>query len=99
MVDSIQSANLARLRPSDPAAKGVGEAGTSRSAAQPVGSADEIALSETATKMVSRLSEAGPPFDAARVERIKAAIADGSYPVDAQRIADGFFQDFEALLG
>lgn len=100
MVDPIQSANVSRLRPADPAAKGVGDAQARVPSTQPVGSTDEIALSDTATNvMISRMSEEGPPFDSARVDRIKTAIAEGSYPVDAQRVADSFFQDFEALLG
>lgn len=36
-------------------------------------------------------------FDAAKVEQIKQALADGNYPIDARRIAEGF-QDFEKLL-
>ena len=48
--------------------------------------------------MAERLADAGPPFDAARVTRIKQAVADGQYPVDAQRITDSIFQDYSALM-
>ncbi|WP_297773278.1 flagellar biosynthesis anti-sigma factor FlgM [uncultured Roseovarius sp.] len=41
---------------------------------------------------------AGPPFDAARVTRIKQAVAEDQYPVDAQRITDSIFQDYSALM-
>jgi negative regulator of flagellin synthesis FlgM len=34
-----------------------------------------------------RIAAEGPPIDAARVERLRGAIADGSFVVDAQRIA------------
>jgi len=32
------------------------------------------------------------------VTRIKQAVADGQYPVDAQRITDRIFQDYSALM-
>ena len=33
---------------------------------------------------------AAPDFDSEKVERIKQAIRDGNYPLDAQRIAESF---------
>lgn len=35
----------------------------------------------------ARMAGEGAPIDSARIEKIKQAIADGSYPVDAQKIA------------
>ncbi|MEK9896137.1 MAG: flagellar biosynthesis anti-sigma factor FlgM [Burkholderiaceae bacterium] len=43
----------------------------------------------------AELDRAG--FDAEKVDRIKQALADGNYPIDARRIAEGF-SEFEKLL-
>jgi negative regulator of flagellin synthesis FlgM len=53
---------------------------------------DSVELSAEAQ---TELDRAG--FDAAKVEQIKQALADGNYPMDARRIAEGF-QEFEKLL-
>jgi len=64
-----------------------------------VGAAEDVALSDAATSAISRAAETGPPFNVERVAEIKAAIAEGNYPLDAQRITESFFKDVEALLG
>ena len=43
----------------------------------------------------AELDKAG--FDAEKVDRIKQALADGNYPIDSRRIAEGF-SDIEKLL-
>lgn len=53
---------------------------------------DRVELSADAQ---AELDKAG--FDAEKVERIKQALADGNYPIDARRIAQGF-SDIEKLL-
>ena len=50
---------------------------------------------ELSTAAQAELDKAG--FDADKVERIKQALADGNYPIDARRIAEGF-SDIEKLL-
>lgn len=57
--------------------------------AAPAGSRDEVNLTDTAQLMV-RLTDTLktlPPIDSQRVETVKQAIADGTYSVDAQRVA------------
>lgn len=52
---------------------------------------DNLALTDSARAMqeaASAQSAAGPSFDAAKVERIRAAIADGSYTVNAGSVAE-----------
>ena len=53
---------------------------------------DRVELSAEAQ---AELDRAG--FDAEKVDRIKQALADGNYPIDARRIAEGF-SDIEKLL-
>lgn len=66
-----------------------GKSGPSNEAA-PVAT-DNLALTDSARAMqeaASAQSAAGPSFDAAKVERIRTAIANGSYAINAGRIAD-----------
>ena len=53
---------------------------------------DRVELSVEAR---AELDKAG--FDAEKVDRIKQALADGNYPIDSRRIAEGF-SDIEKLL-
>jgi negative regulator of flagellin synthesis FlgM len=50
---------------------------------------------ELSTAAQAELDKAG--FDADKVDLIKQALADGNYPIDARRIAEGF-SDIEKLL-
>lgn len=55
-------------------------------AVQPRNPGDErLELSETARKTMT-----DPTFDRAKVEAIKTALKDGSYPLDSRRIAESF---------
>ncbi|NDF04680.1 MAG: flagellar biosynthesis anti-sigma factor FlgM, partial [Betaproteobacteria bacterium] len=47
---------------------------------------------DTAKRVMS-----GPDFDAAKVDRIKKAIQEGSYPVDARKVAQSF-AELEKLI-
>ncbi len=56
---------------------------------KPAGSGESVQLSQQAQALKqaeSRLNDL-PSVDKERVERLKAAIADGSYSVDAKRVA------------
>ena len=61
----------------------------------PTGSA--VKLSSAATGLLA--AGATPEFDAAKVERIRQAIADGSYKVDAGAIADKLIANAQEVLG
>ena len=50
---------------------------------------------ELSVEAQAELDKAG--FDAEKVDRIKQALADGNYPIDARRIAEGF-SEMEKLL-
>lgn len=62
------------------------------------GAEDQVQLSSRAQALPGALG-AGPPVDAALVDRIGAAIAGGNYPVDPDRIAAAMFRDFIEFSG
>ena len=55
---------------------------------------DEVFLSDVAKKAL----ETEKAFDAKKVEAIKQAIEDGSYPLDSRKIAESFIA-MESLIG
>ncbi|MDB5819468.1 MAG: hypothetical protein JWQ11_3108 [Rhizobacter sp.] len=57
--------------------------------------ASTVALSSTASTL---LSGTGGDFDAEKVSRISAAIADGSYKINADAIADKLISNAQELL-
>lgn len=78
-----------RISPSRISAPGIADARAAR-ASLPA-SVDRVrAAEEPASSLVSeprRMAAEGPPIDAGRVDRLRSAIADGSYAIDAERIA------------
>jgi negative regulator of flagellin synthesis FlgM len=54
---------------------------------------DEVILSEAAESAL-----ADTAFDSAKVDRIKQAIQEGNYPLDAKRIAESFLS-LERMIG
>jgi negative regulator of flagellin synthesis FlgM len=72
-----------------------------KGAAAPAGTAAEpsakVELSTAATLM-AKVADDGS-FDAAKVERIAAAIRDGKFQVNAEAIADKLIVNAEELLG
>jgi len=79
-------------KPATTAAKPVaaGDAGgaAGRATAVPAQGDDQVRLTESARAIGAATKAADAPIDTQRVERVKQAIADGTYKVDAQRIAD-----------
>jgi negative regulator of flagellin synthesis FlgM len=46
----------------------------------------------TLVSLVAELANQGPPVDTAKIARVRQAIADGSYHLDSQQIADGMLR-------
>lgn len=68
---------------------------------QPIGLGDDtVELTDTASKLGALQAEvaAAPGVDLARVEAIRARIAEGSYQVEPDRIADALVQLERDLL-
>lgn len=57
----------------------------------------QVALSPAASLLVKSADD--PSFDAAKVERIAAAIREGKYEINAEAIADKLIVNAEELLG
>lgn len=74
------------------------EAGAAAAKAQNAQAADgsTVALSSTAASLLAGAST--PEFDAAKVERMKQAIADGSFTVNADVIADKLIANAQEML-
>jgi negative regulator of flagellin synthesis FlgM len=91
-----------RPRPLETSISERSRAGSAAGNSKPTGeaAADNITLTETGSQITaaSREMAATPAFDSAKVERIKALIAEGRYAIDPQRIANRFIE-LESSLG
>lgn len=78
-----------------------GNAGVGDAAGEAVTSGDKVALSATAQSLKSLESavSASDGIDTAKVERIRAQIAEGRYHVDAGKLADRMIDLEQKLLG
>jgi negative regulator of flagellin synthesis FlgM len=68
--------------------------GATEKAAEPE-SSTQVTLSSAATS----LGDSGAEFDAAKVDKISAAVSNGSYKVNADVIADKLISNAQELLG
>lgn len=61
--------------------------------------ADTVSISENAAQLgkIGNTIDSAPVIDTQRVEAVKQAIADGTYEVDAAKVADKLMQ-FESIL-
>lgn len=59
---------------------------------------DRLELSSTAATLLAGGAGSSADFDAAKVERISRAIADGSFKINAEAIADRLIANAEELL-
>jgi flagellar biosynthesis anti-sigma factor FlgM len=76
MVDAIGSSGVSRLDPAraSPRAK--------------IGDGDrKVPTSDGNATLAARFARLGPPINVTRVAEVKAALAEGSYTVDADRLA------------
>ena len=67
------------------AGTGAAAAGAPEASAPRVLQDEQLELSETARRSMS-----DPSFDRAKVEAIKTALREGTYPLDSRRIAESF---------
>jgi negative regulator of flagellin synthesis FlgM len=93
MNTTINPGGPAAMQPSAasprPAPAGDAEGSVSgRVPASPAQGADRVQLTESARAIGAATRSADAPVDTQRVEHIRQAIADGTYKVDAQRVAD-----------
>lgn len=100
MVDSVQPSNISKLRLMSGPSENTQKASPSKQGGdQPLKAIDGVKLSDTASmKLATELTLKGPPLDVEKVTRIKDAVAQGSYPVDFQRLSETIFQDYSAMM-
>jgi len=80
MIDGVGKSGAGRLG----APRGAGQSAPSN----PVAGVSTEGRQGAVASAVFDLVAGGPPVDSAKVARIRAAIAEGRYPVDADRIAE-----------
>ncbi|UTH75060.1 flagellar biosynthesis anti-sigma factor FlgM [Chromobacterium sp. IIBBL 290-4] len=64
-------------------------------------SSDSVQINSLASKLSAIGNDPGnqqPSFDAAKVESIKSAIANGTFSINADKIADGLISSAQELL-
>lgn len=91
MSNKIEGPRLASLPPPSTAEAADRKArGGAEERVGAVAPADSVRLTGAGSEIaaVSRTAGEPAPFDSARVERVRAAIADGTFRVDARLIAD-----------
>lgn len=88
--ESLQADLAARVGTRTPS--GTGVAGESAA----VGPTDQVAISQATRKL--QVGSASEPFDAEKVNAVRAAIERGEFHVDAQKVADKMINEAAALL-
>ena len=88
---SVIPAETTPAKPKDEAAKAAASPGAATDASA------KVQLSDAAATLLSGADAA--EFDSAKVERISQAIADGSYKVNAELIADKLIANAQEVLG
>lgn len=69
----------------------------SASGSSNAGSAVNVSLSKQLQNVTNQVGEAGT-FDVKKVEEIKAAIANGQFQIDTEKVADGLIKTVQELI-
>ena len=93
--DTSAAAALAQTRAATPDAAGKAATATSNGEVE---AGTQVALSSTAATLRSGSADAAGDFDAAKVNRISQAIADGSFKINPEAIADKLIANAQELL-
>lgn len=67
-------------------------------AAATTAGSDSVSLSATYQSLEAKVSNAGGSFDAKKVAEIKAAIANGTFQVDPEKVASGLIDTVKTLI-
>ena len=94
--DTSAAAALAQARAATPDAGKAATSGTAAAGETEAGT--QVALSSTAATLRSGSADAAGDFDAAKVARISQAIADGSFKINPEAIADKLIANAQELL-
>jgi len=94
--DTSAAAALAQTRAATPDAGKAAAVGTAAAGETEAGT--QVALSSTAATLRSGSADAAGDFDAAKVSRISQAIADGSFKINPEAIADKLIANAQELL-
>lgn len=68
------------------------------SAAATAATSDSVRLSSTYQSLETKVSSSGGSFDAKKVAEIKAAIANGTFQVDPDKVASGLLDTVKTLI-
>ena len=92
-ISSNTSSELRTERTDKSAAAGEGKAANSAGATRQ-NTGDQLTLTDSAQRLLdaARTAQDAPAVDRARVDAIRASIADGSYVIDPERIAAGLLR-------
>ena len=73
-------------------------ASTGSGAASAAATSDNVRLSATYQSLETKVSNGGGSFDAKKVAEIKAAIANGTFQVDPEKVASGLIDTVKTLI-